>query len=147
MGFHDFRITSTDDGHYQIFVDGVEQRGVTACDIRIRQDEVPSITLQYLFRNVDAALAAGAIEAIKTYTDGVLEKDIDSLGLSCRAYNVVKRGVWHTWMDSDFNRTLGDLMIAYRTGHLKNYHGMGTKTYQEVIDKLKEIGLLDVEAK
>lgn len=141
--FHDFRIETDETGTCKkIFIDGVEQRGVTACDIRLRPDEVPSVRLEYSFTNIEAALSACAVETTKTYTDGFIDRELECLGLSGRAYNALKRGIWNTWSDADFNRTIADVLIAYRTGHLKKYHGMGNKTYLEVVEKLKEIGLL-----
>lgn len=143
MKFHDFRIVSEENSTVKrVYIDGVEQKGVVACDIRLRPDEVPTIRLEYTFFNMDAVLPAAAVDAVKTFTDGVLNTPIEKLGLSGRAYNKLKMGLWNTYMDRDFNTTLGDVLIAYRTGHLRMYQGMGAKTYQEVIDKLKHYGLI-----
>lgn len=145
--FHDFKIETDESGATKrIFIDGVEQRGVTACDIRLRTDEIPTITLQYVFCNIEAALTAAAVETSKTFTDGVLNNGIEYLDISLRAYNALKRGEWDTWMNADHNNTIGDVLIAYRTGHLRLYKNMGAKSYQEVIDKLKKIGLLEDDA-
>ena len=143
--FHDFKITPEDNSLIKhVFIDGVEQKGVVACDIKLRPDEVPTIRLEYVFLNLEAALDASVVETMKTFTDGVLNRDIDCMGLSCRTYNIIKKGIWAKgqWMNSDHNRTIADVMIAYRTGHLKQYQGMGEKAYAEVIRRLKEFGLL-----
>jgi len=141
--YHNFRIESDESGAVKrIFIDDVEQKGVTACDIRLRVDEVPSVKLQYVFTNIECALTAAVVETSKTFTDGVLNKGIEYLELSVRAYNSLRRGVWDNWMNADHNRTIGDVLIAYRTGHLKKYENMGIKTYKEVIDRLKQFGLL-----
>jgi len=145
--YHNFRIESDESGAVKrIFIDDVEQKGVTACDIRLRVDEVPSVKLQYVFTNIDCALTAAVVETSKTFTDGVLDKDLIELGLSSRAYNCLKRGVWDKWMNADHNMTIGDVLIAYRTGHLKQYKNLGSRTYQEIIGRLKEFGLLEGDA-
>ena len=143
MNFHDIRITTNENGTVKhLFIDGVEQKGVVACDIRLRPEEIPTMKLEYRFLNLDAALSAVAVDANKTFTDGFLDLGIEHLELSVRAYNVIKRGNWNTYMDRDFNNTIADVVIAYRTGHLKKYNGMGSKTYQEIIGKLKKFGLI-----
>jgi DNA-directed RNA polymerase alpha subunit len=145
--FHDFRIETDETGTCKrVIIDGVEQKGVIACDVRLRPDEIPTIRLEYHFTSIEAALSAGRIEAVKTFTDSVLDKGLEYLNLSVRAYNCLKRGVWDTWMNAEHNNTIADVMIAYRTGHLKQYKGLGNKTYREIIDKLKEYGLLEEDA-
>ena len=140
---HDIKIETSEDGACKrIYIDGVEQMGVTACDIRLRPDEVPTVNLQYVFSSIEAALHSTGISANKTFTDGVLDQGMENLELSVRAYNSLRRGIWNTWCDADHNRTIGDVLIAYRTGHLKQYENMGIKTYKEVIDRLKQFGLL-----
>lgn len=140
---HDIKIETSDDGVVKkVYIDGVEQFGVTACDVHLRPEEVPVINLQYVFRNIDAAIHAAEVNANKTFTDGVLDQGLENLELSVRAYNSLKRGIWNTWSDADHNRTIGDVMIAYRTGHLKQYENIGRKTYDEVIGRLKKFGLL-----
>ena len=144
---HDIKIETSEDGACKrIYIDGVEQMGVTACDIRLRPDEVPTVNLQYVFSSIEAALHSTGISANKTFTDGVLDKDLVELDLSVRAYNCLKRGVWDTWMNADRNMTIGDVLIAYRTGHLRNYKNLGAKTYQEIIGRLKDYGLLEGDA-
>lgn len=144
---HDIRIETSEDGACKrIYIDGVEQMGVTACDIRLRTDEVPSVNLQYVFNSIEAALHSTSVSANKTFTDGVLDKDLIELELSVRAYNCLKRGVWDKWMNADHNMTIGDVLIAYRTGHLKQYKNLGAKTYQEIIGRLKDFGLLEGDA-
>lgn len=141
--FHDFKITTEDNSLIKhVFIDGVEQKGVVACDIKLRHDEVPTIRLEYVFMNLEAALDASVVETLKTFTDGVLDKDIDCMGLSSRTYNIIKKGVWDQWTNADYNRTIADVLIAYRTGHLKKYKGMGEKAYAEVIGQLRKFGLL-----
>ena len=143
LAFHNFRIESDESGAVKrIFIDDVEQKGVTACDIRLRVDEVPSVKLQYVFMNIECALTAAVVETSKTFTDGILDKGLEELDLSVRAYNRVKAGYWDTYSNRDHNMTIGDVLIAYRTGHLKKYKGMGHKTYDEIIEKLKKFGLL-----
>ena len=140
---HDIKIETSEDGACKrIYIDGVEQMGVTACDIRLCPDEVPTVNLQYVFSSIEAALHSTGISANKTFTDGVLDQGMENLELSVRAYNSLRRGIWNTWCDADHNRTIGDVLIAYRTGHLKQYENMGIKTYKEVIDRLKQFGLL-----
>lgn len=144
--FHDFRIETDETGVCKhIFIDGVEQMGVVACDIRLRVDEAPSIRMEYQFTNISAALSAGVIETTKTFTDGVLDQGLENLELSSRAYNSLRRGMWNTWADADHNRTIADVLIAYRTGHLKKYRGMGSRSYDEIISRLKEFELLETD--
>ena len=141
---HEFRIETDETGVYKkIFIDGVEQKGVTACDVRLRIDEIPSIKLEYNFTSIEAAMSSAVVDATKTFTDGVLDKGIEYLELGVRPYNVLKRGIWDTWMNADHNRTIADVLIAYRTGHLKQYQNMGPKSYKEIIDRLKQFGLLE----
>ena len=144
---HDIRIETSEDGACKrIYIDGVEQMGVTACDIRLRKDEPPSANLQYVFNSIEAALHSTSVSADKTFTDGVLNEDLVELNLSSRAYNCLKLGVWDTWMNADRNKTIADVLIAYRTGHLKQYKNLGAKTYQEIIGKLKDFGVLEGDA-
>ena len=143
MNFHDIKITTNENGTVKhIFIDGVEQKGVVACDIRLRPDEVPQMKLEYRFFNLDAAMSATVVNANKTFTDGFLDLGIEHLEISGRAYNVIKQGNWNTYLDRDFNNTIADVVIAYRTGHLKKYLGMGKKTYSEIITQLKKFGLI-----
>ena len=126
MKFHDIKITTNENGTVKhLFIDDVEQKGVVACDIRLRPDEIPSMKLEYRFLNLDAALSATVVDANKTFTDGFLNLGIEHFELSVRAYN-----------------TIADVVIAYRTGHLKKYNGMGHKTYDEIIGQLKKFGLI-----
>lgn len=143
MKFHEFRIV-TDEGKNtkQVFIDGIEQKGIVACDIRLRPEEIPTVKLEYLIGHLETAMAASVIETNKTFTDGFLDLGIEHLELSGRAYNVIKHGNWNTYLDRDFNNTIADVVIAYRTGHLKMYLGMGKKTYNEVITQLKKFGLI-----
>lgn len=141
--FHDFKITTEDTGTVKhVFIDGMEQKGLVACDIRLRPDEIPTIRLEYVFTNLETALDASVVETTKTFTDGILNKGIEYLDLSVRLYNILRKGVWDNWMNADHNRTIADVLIAHRTGHLKRYQGMGEKAYAEVIGQLRKFGLL-----
>ena len=143
MRLHEFRITTDEDSTAKhIFIDGIEQKGIVACDIRLRPDEIPTIKLEYMIGHLDTAVAAAVVETNKTFTDGFLDLGIEHLEISPRAYNVIKNGNWNTYMDRDFNNKIADVVIAYRTGHLKKYIGMGKKTYEEIITQLKKFGLI-----
>lgn len=143
MRFHDIRITSDENStEKHIFIDGIEQKGVVSCDIRLRPYEIPTVKLEYMIGHLDTAIAASVVETNKTFTDSFLDLGIEHLEISCRAYNVIKRGNWNTYLDRDFNNTIADVVIAYRTGHLKKYLGMGKKTYSEIITQLKKFGLI-----
>ena len=141
--FHDLKIVTDEKSTVKhVFIDGVEQKGVVACDIRLRPEEVPTVSLQYVFNSIDAAMSAAAVETTKTFTDGILSKGIEHLDLGIRAYNSIRRGEWDTFANRDFNISIADVVIAHRTGHLKKYKNMGSKSYQEVIRRLKEFGLI-----
>lgn len=143
MRLHEFKITTDEDSKAKhIFIDGIEQKGIVACDIQLRPDEIPTIKLEYMIGHLDTAVAAAVVETNKTFTDGFLDLGIEHLEISPRAYNVIKNGNWNTYMDRDFNNKIADVVIAYRTGHLKKYIGMGKKTYEEIITQLKKFGLI-----
>ena len=143
MNFHEFKIVTDEENRSKhIFIDGIEQKGVVSCDVRLRPDEIPTVKLEYMVGRLDTAIAASVVETNKTFTDGFLNLSIEHLDLSVRAYNVIKRGLWNTYIDRDFNSTIADVVIAYRTGRLKKYNGMGKKTYNEIITQLKKFGLI-----
>lgn len=143
MNFHEFKIVTDEKSRSKhIFIDGIEQKGVVSCDIRLRPDEIPTVKLEYMIGHLDTAIAASVVETNKTFTDGFLDLGIEHLEISGRAYNVIKQGNWNTYLDRDFNNTIADVVIAYRTGHLKRYSGMGKKTYSEIITQLKKFGLI-----
>ena len=61
--FHDFRVETDEDGVCKhVYIDGIEQKGVIACDIRLRPDEIPLVKLQYSCMKIDMTLSKAAIE-------------------------------------------------------------------------------------
>ena len=143
MRFHDIRITADENSIAKhVFIDGVEQRGVISCDVRLRKDEIPTVTLEYIAMNLTMDLPGAAVDSNLSLSNGFLHLGIDHLEISRRAYNVIRHGNWDTYLNRDINNTIEDVVIAYRNGHLKKYLGMGKKTYDEVITQLKAFGLI-----
>jgi len=148
MGFHDIRITSDENSIAKhVFIDGVEQQGVVACDIRLRPNEMPTVRIEYRVLNLDVDLPDSFVDTGKSFSNGFLNLGIEHLELSCRAYNVIKLGNWDTYLNRDKNDTIADVVIAYRNGHLKKYAGMGKKTYNEIITQLKRFDLIGEDEK
>ena len=148
MRFHDIRITADENSIAKhVFIDGVEQRGVVSCDVRLRKDEIPTVTLEYIAMNLTMDMPGAAVDTNISFSNGFLNLGIEHLEISCRAYNVIKHGNWDTYMNRDRNNTIADVVIAYRNGHLKKYLGMGKKTYEEVITQLKKFGLIGDDEK
>lgn len=148
MRFHDIRITSDENSTAKhVFIDGVEQRGVVSCDVRLRKDEIPTVTLEYIAMNLTMDLPGAAVDTNMSFSNGFLNLGIEHLEISVRAYNVIRHGNWDTYLNRDKNNTIADVVIAYRNGHLKKYLGMGKKTYDEVITQLNKFGLIGEENK
>lgn len=148
MRFHDIRITSDENSTAKhVFIDGVEQRGVVSCDVRLRKDEIPTVTLEYIAMNLTMDLPGAAVDTNMSFSNGFLNLGIEHLEISVRAYNVIRHGNWDTYLNRDQNNTIEDVVIAYRNGHLKKYLGMGKKTYDEVITQLNKFGLIGEEKK
>ena len=148
MRFHDIRITSDENSIAKhVFIDGVEQRGVVSCDVRLRKDEIPTVTLEYIAMNLTMDMPGAAVDNNLSLSNGFLHLGIEHLEISNRAYNVIRHGNWDTYLNRDINNTIEDVVIAYRNGHLKKYLGMGKKTYEEVITQLKKFGLIGDDEK
>ena len=61
--FHDFRIETDEDSLVKrIFIDGEEQKYVTACDIRLHPDEVPQVRLEYIGMIINTHLPRATVE-------------------------------------------------------------------------------------
>ncbi len=148
MIFHDIKITSDENSMVKhVFIDGVEQYGVLSCDVRLRKDEIPTVTLEYVAMSLTMDMPGATVDTNATSNNSFLNLGIEHLEISCRAYNVIKIGNWDTYLNRDKNDTIADVVIAYRNGHLKKYAGMGKKTYNEIITQLKKFDLIGEDEK
>ena len=148
--FHKFRI-ETDENQPSlkyVFVDGQKLKGVMACDIRIRPDEIPLVTLEIATNNIEADTEA----YVETRTQDIMEilkKPMIDLDLSTRTFRALYAGLVLT-TPGRYNyvliRTIGDVLNEYRTGRLKEILGIGKSSIREIEDALRKKGLIGGDA-
>ena len=72
MKLASFKITSEQDGHYKhVFMDGKELPGVAAADVRLRVDELPTVSLVFnsldIECDLDVAEICGTADNLQKY--------------------------------------------------------------------------------
>ena len=78
MNFHEFKIVTDEESRSKhIFIDGIEQKGVISCDIRLRPDEIPTVKLEYMIGHLDTAIAASVVETSKMQENQTAWDDYD----------------------------------------------------------------------
>ena len=149
--FHKVRIESEKDRptFHHVYLDGMEVKGVTAMDLHIDTESCPVLKLEIMATEIEADEWADIQKSV-TYTDEFMNRGIEHLDLSVRAFNCIKRGIIkdaaNPWQERDRNETIGDVVAAYRNGHLKRYKYLGKKSYLEVEEKLQKFGLIGGES-
>ena len=142
--FHKIRIETDPDNTLikHVYMDGNEVEFVTAAEVRVAVDEVPHVTLDILADRIEVDMEAEVTENV-TYKDAYLKMPMECLGLSVRAYNAVRRGSirQNGKYTYDTNRTVGDVLQAYKSGRLAQYRMLGDKTFREIEEKLKAKGI------
>ena len=152
-GFHTVKIEKKDEvdnawppRFHRVFLDDKELAGVTRLNLEMEVGAVPMLKLEMMV-NVDGIDEVGEVQIARKFSEADLNRPISDLELSVRAYNAIVRGAvkkdgWNV-VERDQNKTVGDVLVAYRNGRLKKYYLLGKKSYDEVCGKLKEFGLIE----
>lgn len=144
--FHKFRIETDENQpiYKKVFMDGQELKGVTSCDIRIRTDEIPVVTLEIVTDRIDADIET-KVEIMSQDIMEILKKPMIDLDLSTRSFRALYAGLVLT-TPGRYNyvliRTIGDVLNEYRTGRLKDILGIGKSSIQEIEEALRKKGLI-----
>lgn len=148
--FHKFRI-ETDENQPSlkyVFVDGQKLKGVMACDIRIRPDEIPVVALEIVTDRIDADIET-KVEIMSQDIMEILKKPMIDLDLSTRSFRALYAGLVLT-TPGRYNyvliRTIGDVLNEYRTGRLKDILGIGKSSIREIEEALRKKGLIGGDA-
>lgn len=130
-----------------IYLDDREVEGVVSADFEYRVDCKPVVKLSICVTEASIEMDHGDVEVSKTYRKEVLDVAIEKLGLSSRAYNALKWGCvkGETKDLRDRNKTVGDILKVLLNGRLRKYQNLGKKSYQEIQDKLVDLGLISVK--
>lgn len=152
-GFHTVKIETKDEvdntwppRFHRVLLDDKELTGVTRLNLDMDTESIPVLKLE-MHVNVDSVKEVGLVESRRVFTEADLNRPVSDLGLSVRAYNAIVRGTvkkdgWNV-VERDLNKTIGDVVVAYRNGRLKKYYLLGKKSYDEVCGKLKAFGLIE----
>lgn len=130
-----------------IYLDDKEVECCVSADFEYRVDCVPVVKLAICVTEASIEMDHGDVEVSKTYRKEVLDVAIEKLGLSSRAYNALKWGCvkGETKDLRDRNKTVGDILKVLLNGRLRKYQNLGKKSYQEIQDKLVDLGLISVK--
>ena len=152
-GYHTVKIETKDEVDntwpprtHRVLLDDKELNGITRLNLDMDAGSIPVLKLEMMV-NVDSIDEVGEVQIVRKFSEADLNKPVSDLGLSVRAYNAIVRGTvkkdgWNV-VERDLNKTIGDVVVAYKNGRLKKYYLMGKKSYDEVCGKLKEFGLIE----
>jgi len=152
-GFHTVKIEKKDEADntwpprsHRVLLDDKELTGITSLNLDMDVESIPVLKLEMMV-NVDSIDEVGEVQIVRKFSETDLNKPVSDLGLSVRAYNAIVRGTvkkdgWNV-VERDLNKTVGDVLVAYKNGRLKKYYLLGKKSYDEVCGKLKEFGLIE----
>lgn len=145
-GMHKITIRSNADNpkFKNIFIDDKEIFGVTAADLKLRQDEIPVINLEILATDVEVDGIDCDTFTKVIYKNRLLNLPITAVNFSNRAYNALARAhvIGESWLERDEIETIGDVLRCYHNGRIKRYSGVGRKTMTEIEEKLTKLGLI-----
>ena len=144
IGMQKIRITSDENSWKHIFIDGQEIFGVTASDLRLRPDEIPTLTLEITSTDIEVDDVDCDVLRQYIYKNDLLNMPIEYLRLTNRTYNALKRACvrGESWEDRDSNETIGDVLKNYKSGRVKCYANLGKKCLDEVRAVLTACGLI-----
>ena len=139
------RITSDENSiRKHIFIDDQEIFGVTAADLRLRPDEIPTLTLE--ISSTDIEVEDVECDALRKYIykNDLLNMPIEYLKLTNRTYNALKRACvrGESLADHDRNETIGDVLKNYKSGRVRRYSHLGKKCLDEIRAVLTVCGLI-----
>lgn len=147
--FHDFKIRRDGLGGGHIWIDGIEQHGITELNIYMDAVDLPVVTVKYLLGKIDMDSKEVICQKRETYGSEVLDKPLSELhGVSTMAYNAVAmrlggaRQFTRAWR-GEKRPVIGDLVELYKSGTLKSVRRLGKKGYAEIVAELKRIGALE----
>lgn len=151
--FHDFKIRRDGLGGGHIWIDGIEQHGITELNIYMNAENLPVVTVKYLLGKIDMDSKEVICQKRETYGNEVLDQPLYELSkyVSTMAYNAVAIKLGGVRLGVRVRKgekqpVIGDLVELYRTGALRGVRHLGRKGYAEIVTALSRMHAIEEDA-